>query len=271
MTPLLELREVAFRYGSRLVLADMRLSLRHGTSTALIGPNGAGKTTLLRLAAGTLQPSTGEVLLDGKPLVSLTPRERARLIALVPQQLDVPFDFTVQEIVEQGRSPYLGLLRGLLEPDRRAVDRAIALTDLAPLRRRIFNELSGGEKQRVKIAIGLAQSPRLLILDEPTQNLDIGRQAELLDLLASLRAEAVTLLASMHDLHLVPGNFAEVHLLAPGEPLVSGPPETILTPTRLAHAFHCSPNRILSMAGTVDFCHTSANEDIIPQHRKEPQ
>ncbi len=243
MSSLLEVRDAAFHYGTRPVLAGMNLALEEGTATALIGPNGAGKTTLLRLIAGTLRPSAGKILREGQSLTALSARQRARLVALVPQQLDVPFDFTVQQIVEQGRSPYLGLLRGLMEPDRRAVDRAIALTDLAPLRQRIFNELSGGEKQRVKIALGLAQNPRLLLLDEPTQNLDIGRQVELLDLLASLRTEGVTLFASMHDLHLVPGNFTQVHLLAPGEPLVSGTPEAILTPTRLAEAFHCPPNR----------------------------
>jgi iron complex transport system ATP-binding protein len=243
MTPLLQLTDVAFHYGPRAVLSKIRLTLEQGTASALIGPNGAGKTTLLRLIAGTLKPSEGEILLEGRTLAALTARQRARLIALVPQQLDVPFDFTVQQIVEQGRSPYLGLLRGLLQPDRHAVDRALALTDLGAMRGRIFNELSGGEKQRVKIALGLAQNPQLLLLDEPTQNLDIGRQVELLDLLASLRAEGVSLFASMHDLHLVPGNFTEVHLLAPGRPLLTGPPETIITPRHLAEAFHCNPNR----------------------------
>ena len=243
MSPLLSISNAAFHYGPRAVLAGIHLTLEQGTATALIGPNGAGKTTLLRLIAGTLKPSAGEILLDGQRLTALSARARARLVALVPQQLDITFDFTVQQIVEQGRSPYLGLLRGLMEPDRRAVDRALALTDLTNYRQRIVNELSGGEKQRVKIALGLAQSPRLLLLDEPTQNLDIGRQVELLDLLASLRAEGLTLLASMHDLHLVHGNFTQVHLLAPGEPLVSGPPEAILTPIRLSQAFHCPPNR----------------------------
>ena len=243
MTLLLEVKQAAFHYGHRAVLEHISFKLEQSSATALIGPNGAGKTTLLRLIAGTLKPSAGEILLDGRSLHALSARERARLVALVPQQLDIPFDFTVQQIVEQGRSPYLGLLRGLLEPDHRAVDRAIALTDCAALRHRIFNELSGGEKQRVKIALGLAQNPRLLLLDEPTQNLDIGRQVELLDLLDSLRTEGVTLFASMHDLHLVQDNFTEVHLLAAGLPLVSGPPKTILTPTRLSEAFHCPPNR----------------------------
>ena len=242
MSPLLEVRQAAFHYGHHPVLAAIDLTLEEASATALIGPNGAGKTTLLRLIAGTLKPSAGEILLEGQSLTALSAKERARLVALVPQQLDIPFDFTVQQIVEQGRSPYLGLLRGLLAPDHRAVDRALTLTDTAPLCHRIFNELSGGEKQRVKIALGLAQGPRLLLLDEPTQNLDIGRQAELLDLLASLRAEGVTLFASMHDLHLLEGHFPQVHLLTAGQPLISGTPQQILTPRLLSQAFNYNQN-----------------------------
>ena len=115
--PLLAVRQAAFHYGTRAVLEAIHLTLDEATATALIGPNGAGKTTLLRLIAGTLQPTSGDVFLEGRSLATLNARERARLVALVPQQLDVPFDFTVQQIVEQGRTPYLGLLRGLLPPD----------------------------------------------------------------------------------------------------------------------------------------------------------
>jgi len=168
-------------------------------------------------------------------------RQRSRLVALVPQQLDVPFDFTVQQIVEQGRTPYLGLLRGPLKEDRIAVDRALALTDTAHLRHRVFNELSGGERQRVKIALGLAQEATLLLLDEPTQNLDIGRQAEFIQLLHRLHGEGITILASIHDLHLVRGNFSTVHLLGPDGTLISGTPDQVLTADNLAAAFNCPP------------------------------
>ncbi|SNS94572.1 iron complex transport system ATP-binding protein [Granulicella rosea] len=243
MIPLVQIRDLSFHFGERAILNHIELDIDQGTTGALIGPNGAGKTTLLRILAGTLTPSAGEVLLEGRSFTNMPRRERAKHIALVPQSLDVPFEFTVQQIVEQGRTPYLGMLRGLMREDRIAVDRAVDLTDLASLRHRIFNELSGGERQRVKIALGLAQQPRLLLLDEPTQSLDIGRQVELIDLLASLHHEGVTVLASIHDLHLVPGNFAAVHLLEPGQPLVSGSPEIILTPSQLSRAFHCTPGR----------------------------
>ena len=243
MTAVLELKDITFSYPQREVLHGISLSIAAGTCTALVGPNGAGKTTLLRIAAGVLSPTSGSVLLDGESLARITRRRRSSLIALVPQQLDVPFDFTVQQIVEQGRTPYLGLLRGPVREDRRAVDRALDMTDCVGLRHRIFNELSGGERQRVKIALGLAQQPRILLLDEPTQNLDIGRQAELIDLLHYLREQGLTIFASIHDLHLVYGNFSTVHLLDPGGSLTSGKPSAVLTPANLTRAFRCAPGR----------------------------
>lgn len=241
--PLLEVAEVNFRYADRTVLCDVSFALETGSCTALAGPNGAGKTTLLRLLAGTLQPSSGKILLDGVQASSLPRKELARRVALVPQQLDIPFDYTVQQIVAQGRTPYLGLLRGMADADRAAVERALTLADVSSLRDRVFNELSGGERQRVKIALGLAQEPRLLLLDEPTQNLDVGRQAELIDTLHQLRAEGITIFASMHDLHLVYDNFSTVHLLPSGQPLVSGSPDQVLTPANLLSAFACAPGR----------------------------
>jgi iron complex transport system ATP-binding protein len=244
MTPLLQFSNACFQFGHRQVLREIHLTLQQGSSAALIGANGAGKTTLLRLASGTLNASSGEVLLEGKHPSAISHRQRARLVAMVPQQLDVPFDFTVQQIVEQGRTPYLGLLRGLMREDRIAVDRALDLTDTARLRHRIFNELSGGERQRVKIALGLAQEAKLLLLDEPTQNLDIGRQAEFIDLLHRLRAERITILASIHDLHLVHDNFVTVHLLGADGSLTTGTPNEILTADNLSGAFHCNAERV---------------------------
>jgi iron complex transport system ATP-binding protein len=243
MKPLLELRGISFRYGAREVLSDLSLDLEEGTCTALAGPNGAGKTTLLRIIAGTLSPASGSLWLEGSPISSLSVRERSRIVAMVPQQLEVPFDFTVEQIVEQGRTPYTSFFRGMMQKDHNAVEQALDLCDIFNLRHRVFNELSGGERQRVKIALALAQQPRLLLLDEPTQNLDIGRQSELMALLESLREQGITIFASMHDLHLVHDNFSTVHLLSPGEPLLSGTPDEVLTTANLMYAFHCSLDR----------------------------
>ena len=237
MSPLLEFRDASFAFGAATILKDVSLTVNAGSAAALIGPNGAGKTTLLRLAAGVLRPSSGEVLINGHAVADMRQRERSHVVALVPQQLDIPFDYTVQQIVEQGRSPYLGLLRGPSRRDRSAVDRALDLADVTYLRTRIFNELSGGERQRVKIALGLAQEPSLMLLDEPSQNLDIGRQVELLDLVGHLRDQGITMLISMHDLHLIPDHFSLVHLLHGNHTLSSGTAQQILTPDHLSRAF----------------------------------
>jgi iron complex transport system ATP-binding protein len=241
--PLLQFKNVSFRYGDRTILDAASFDLAPDACAALIGPNGVGKTTLLRLASGVLQPHSGSIFLRGEPLANLAVKQAARIIAVVPQQLEIPFQYTVEQVVEQGRTPHLGMMRGMTRADRVAVDRALDRADAAALRHRIFNELSGGERQRVKIALGLAQEPALLLLDEPTQNLDIGRQVELLDLLHQLRDAGIAILASIHDLHLVDGNFATVFLLSPRAPLRSGTPREIVRPALLEKAFQCPPER----------------------------
>jgi len=243
MIPLLQFRNVSFGYGSREVVRNASFDLHAGSCAALIGPNGAGKTTMLRLAAGSLRSRTGEVLLSGTPLSAIPLKTTARTVALVPQQLEVPFQFTVRQVVEQGRTPYLSVLRGLQRDDRIAIDRALDLTDATNLQHRVFNELSGGERQRVKIALGLAQQPTLLLLDEPTQSLDIGRQLELIDLLHFLNSEGITILASIHDLQLIDGNFSSVVLLSPHTSLSTGTPGDMLNPSLLEKAFDCPPRR----------------------------
>lgn len=243
MKSILSFHDVGFGYGDLDVISSATFELLPGTCTALVGPNGAGKSTLLRLAAGILNAQSGHVLLNGAPLSKLMLRQIARTVALVPQQFDVPFQFTVRQVVEQGRTPYLGLMRGMTKEDRVAVDRALDFADVSGLQQRIFNELSGGERQRVKIALGLAQEPELLLLDEPTQNLDIGRQVELIDLLHSLNREGITIFASIHELQLLEGNFSSTLLLSPELPLMKGTPEEILKPSLLEKAFNCPPRR----------------------------
>lgn len=241
MTPLLEFAGTTFSYGDRLVLNEISASVFDGECIALVGPNGIGKTTLLRLAAGTLAPKTGKVRLRGHPLGRFKQRVIAQSIALVPQNVDVPFAFTVEQFVEQGRTPFLAMFGGLQSSDRAAIEEAMDLTDTRSLRSRVFNQLSGGERQRVKIALGLAQQPRLLLLDEPTQHLDIGRQMEMVDLIHSLSRRGIAILASMHDLPLIEGTFSSVWLLSAEEPMRKGAPEDILLPEILERAFQCSP------------------------------
>jgi ABC-type cobalamin/Fe3+-siderophores transport system ATPase subunit len=249
VSPLLEFDNVSFDYEQGPVLDRINFTIEQGECAALIGPNGIGKTTLLRLAAGVLACSHGSVSLAGRRLDRVPRGETARMIALVPQRFEVPFDFTVEQIVEQGRTPYLSLFASFKPRDRHAIERALELADVVSLRKRVFNELSGGERQRVKIALGLAQEPRLLLLDEPTQSLDLGRQLEQLDCVRALNDEGVTILASMHDLQLIEGAFSSVLLLESERPLRKGCPRDILRPDILERAFDCPPRRHPKLVG----------------------
>jgi len=242
MTSLLHFGELGFSFGQRTIFTHLDASVAAGGCIALVGPNGCGKTTLLSLAAGTLKPSHGDVSLNGQPLRSLSQRTIARSIALVPQNVEVSFGFTVQQFVEQGRTPYLKMFGGMSGEDRNAVDHAMELTDTRSLRSRVFNQLSGGERQRVKIALGLAQQPSLLLLDEPTQHLDIGRQVELIDLVKRLHRHGIAILASMHELTLIEGAFAEVWMLSPGEEMRQGSPQEMLRPELVGRVFDCPPS-----------------------------
>lgn len=159
----------------------------------------------------------------------------------MPQDVEVPFPFTVEQFIEQGRTPYLRLFGGLQAADRTAIEEAMDLTDTRSLRCRVFNQLSGGERQRVKIALGLAQQPKLLLLDEPMQHLDIGRQFEMVDLIRALSRRGIAILASMHDLALIEAAFSSVWLLSPQETMRKGTPEEILHPDLLQRAFQCPP------------------------------
>lgn len=244
---LLDFDNIGFGYGDTRLVQDLTACICASDCIALVGRNGVGKTTLLRLAAGILAPDCGEVRLKQRPMQSLKHREIARSIAFVPQNVEVSFSFTVEQFIEQGRTPFLKVFGGLDAADRKAIERAMDLTDTSSLRSRPFNELSGGERQRVKIALGLAQQPQLLLLDEPMQHLDIGRQFEMIDLIGSLRQEGIAILASMHDLALIEGVFPTVWLLSQDERMRQGPPSEMLHPKLLEDAFNCPPRHRLRL------------------------
>lgn len=229
MSPFLSVRELSFSYASKTILEGMSFDICPGEAVAIIGSNGAGKTTLLKILCGILAPCSGEILFRDQPLRGHKPRELAKCIALVPQDIQVSFDFTVLEFVERGRTPYVSSFLGRLRrADRVAVARAMELADVHLMADRKFSELSGGERQRVKIALALAQEPQLLLLDEPTQHMDIGRQAEVFSVLHRLNQAGMTIIAAMHDLHSIHAHFSSGLVLRPNFSFSYGPPATVL-------------------------------------------
>jgi iron complex transport system ATP-binding protein len=211
-------------------LRDVSVAIPRGSLTGLLGPNGCGKTTLLKLLSGVLQPDCGATALEGRLLAAVSRREIARQIAVVPQDTHPAFDFTVMEMVLMGRHPHLGLFQ-LEGPHDLAIAReALAATGTSHLADRRFTTLSGGEQQRVAIASALAQSPRVLLLDEPTASLDLGYQLEVADLLRSLnRQHGVTMILATHDLNLAASLCDTLVLLRGGRVVAQGPTREVLT------------------------------------------
>jgi iron complex transport system ATP-binding protein len=212
------------------VLRDVSLQARQGEVVALVGPNGAGKSTLLRVATHVLSPRRGRVTLGGDDLTRLSRKAIAQRVAVVPQQMEVPFGLTVRELVGLGRTPHLGWLGGAGREDRLAVEWALELTSAASLAERFADELSGGERQRVMLARALAQQPRLLLLDEPTANLDLHHQVISLDVVRGLaREQGLAVMAAIHDLQLAALYCDRVVVLQQGSVVSSGAPEEVLT------------------------------------------
>lgn len=225
-------------YGERLVIPELSLQITMGTITALVGPNGSGKSTILKALARLVTPKTGAVYLDGRVIASMSTREVARQLAILPQGPISPEELTVGELVEQGRYPHAGPLRMLREQDHAAITEALTETNMTELRHRRLDSLSGGERQRAWIALALAQATPVLLLDEPTTFLDVGHQLEVLTLIQQLnRTQGKTIVLVLHDLNQAARFADRIIVLQAGRIVADGLPKEVLTTTLLAEVF----------------------------------
>jgi iron complex transport system ATP-binding protein len=235
------LQDTSFSYTGGFTLHHINLFVPNGQMTGLLGPNGSGKTTLLKLATGVFPPVEGDISVGGVSLRKLSRREIAQRIAVVPQQFDIPFAYTVEEVVLLGRTPFVHDLIDVDKKGRQVVLMVLEATGLIAFRNRYFNELSGGERQKVVMAMALAQEPQLLLLDEPTAHLDISHQIEILELLRKLnRDQKMTIVAAMHDLNLAALYFDRLVLLDHGAIFADGPPDTVITKETIQKVFSAS-------------------------------
>ena len=226
---LIDMSDVVFSYGEEQVIKQISLEIQSGEFVGIIGPNGSGKSTLLRLIGALIQNQQGRIQFKQENIREISRKSLARSIAWLPQEVTMVFPFKVEEIVMMGRHPYLSPLSFEDENDWDIPRRAMEETDTMSLSHRRFNEISGGEKQRVMMAGALAQNPELLLLDEPTSSLDIKYQLEILNILRRLNKQnGKTIVIAIHDLYLASKYCDRLILLNEGRIIQDGPPVKVL-------------------------------------------
>src|SRR5262245_32597611 len=222
----------------REILHDISFAVAPGSTVTVVGPNGSGKSTLLRCMAGLWPVTQGSITFDEKPLRSIHRRDLARAVTYVPQETRLDFSFTVRDVVLMGRYAHRGRFQRSTRNDLEAADEAMVRADVAHLAHRLVTNLSGGERQRVLIARGLGTRASILLLDEPTANLDVDHALDILELMRRLVREGHAIVTATHDLNAVYRVADRVALLDAGRLLAIGVPERVLTPENLDRAFH---------------------------------
>ncbi len=227
---MLEVKDLCLSYNHHTVVKDMSFTLRSGELLGLIGPNGCGKTSIIRALSRVLSPISGNITLNGKLFNRIHRNDLARLIGVVPQNPSLPETFTVSEVALLGRNPHLGLLRSESAKDFTITWWAMERTGISPLSQKRIGELSGGERQRVTIARVLAQEPEFILMDEPTANLDINHQVEILNLIKSLcRERNIAVLIALHDLNIAAQYCNRLLLMNEGQIYAEGTPQEVIT------------------------------------------
>jgi iron complex transport system ATP-binding protein len=247
MGVVLEASDVSCGYGEREVVRDISFTVSTGEVLCLLGPNGAGKTTLFKCILGFLPLRGGRVLVDGRDLSSWGRRELARTVAYVPQAHGVPFPFTVGEVVLMGRTPHLGVGGSPRRSDLLIAADSMDRLGIADLSAKSFTELSGGEAQMVLVARALAQQPKLLMMDEPTSNLDLGNQVRVLRQVRDLAAAGIAIVMISHTPDHAFAVATMAALLHRDRTLQVGSPRDVLDPASLAAAYG---ENVLILAGS---------------------
>lgn len=234
---MIRLDGVGVELGGATILDAVSLSVERGEFVAVVGPNGAGKTTLIRTINGMIDPARGTVTVDGHDIDELSARETARLVATVPQETAFDFEFSVEDVVLMGRTPHRGRFATTTTADWEAVETALEQTETAQFRDRAVTTLSGGERQRVVLARALAQDTPVLLLDEPTANLDINHQIQSLSVARACADRDQAVVAAIHDLELAARFCDRVVLVHDGRVRASGSPADVLSDPATEDAF----------------------------------
>jgi len=234
---MVRLENLDFSIGDKRILTGVSAEFEPGRFHGIIGPNGSGKSTLLKNICRIWKPLRGSVFLDGKNHRTLPRKELSRLVTLVPQGTEMSFPISVFEVVAMGRNPHLGRFQGLRRRDREVIEEALAETETSALRDRNINELSGGECQLAIIARALATEASLILLDEPTSDLDIKHTLMVMELLTRLKQRGKTILASIHDLNLARRYCDTIAIVSKGSICYRGSPEEAFSEGNMKEVF----------------------------------
>jgi len=234
----LETVSLRYSYERKIVLDGIDIRIREGETIGILGPNGCGKTTLLKNLNKNLIPLDGSVLLDGDDLKDMPKKDIAKKIGVVPQTNEIRFAFTVRDIVAMGRIPFQSMMAGESDEDAGIIDDAIRKTGLEHLSGRHINTMSGGERQRVIIARAIAQTPGIILMDEPTLHLDISMQFDALDLIQGFSKEkGLAVVIVSHDLPMAARYCDRIVLIRDRKVHASGTPDEVLTPENMKDVF----------------------------------
>ncbi|NLK98415.1 ABC transporter ATP-binding protein [Defluviitalea saccharophila] len=226
-------------YDKKIIIDGIDITIPDNKISVIIGANACGKSTLLKTLARLIKPNSGELLLDGKKISEIPPKQLAQILGLLPQSPIVPEGITVADLVARGRFPYQSFLKGLSTKDYEAVEEALEIMGITDLANRCVDELSGGQRQRVWIAMALAQQTDILLLDEPTTYLDITYQVEILDLLTDLnRKRGTTIVMVLHDINLSARYADHIFALHKGKLIAQGAPSEIITEELIKKVFN---------------------------------
>ena len=234
----METRDLEYSYRDKEVLDKVSVAVRKGEVLGILGPNGCGKSTLLKNLNRNLSPEGGCVLVEGEDIAGMKKTDIARQVAVVPQSNEIRFAFTVREIVEMGRMPFQESFRGSDTEDLRILEEAMELTGVLDMADRMINTMSGGERQRAIIARAIAQTPEIILMDEPTLHLDINMQFEILDLVRRLAKERdLAVVIVSHDLPMVARYCDRMILIHDRQVFAEGTPEEVLTEENMRTVF----------------------------------
>jgi iron complex transport system ATP-binding protein len=237
---LIEARDLSFRYDSEWVVSNVTFTLESGEFLGLLGPNGSGKSSLLKVLNGILRPQQGQVAFEGRELSSWSRRSLARRLAMVAQEVQLDFPFTVLELVLMGRYPHLGALEFESDRDLAIARECMERLEIQHLENRLVTRLSGGERQRALLAQALCQQPRCLLMDEPTAFLDLRHQLDLFTLARELTAgHGVGALVISHDINLAAQFCDRLLVMDRGRVAVQGSPEEVVRPEHLEGVYGC--------------------------------